>query len=38
VAYVDDVEERDEGKVHKVYYSVLVKAVDNLDQVSSLLN
>ncbi|KAJ4825933.1 Callose synthase 5 [Turnera subulata] len=32
VAYIDDVEERDGGKVQKVYYSVLVKAVDNLDQ------
>ncbi|XP_075655314.1 callose synthase 5 [Castanea sativa] len=31
VAYIDEVEER-EGGVHKVYYSVLVKAVDNLDQ------
>lgn len=34
VAYIDDVEERDgNGTVQKVYYSVLVKAVDNLDQV-----
>lgn len=33
VAYIDEVEERDGGKVQKVYYSVLVKAVDNLDQV-----
>ncbi|XP_031263321.1 callose synthase 5 isoform X2 [Pistacia vera] len=33
VAYIDDVEERDNsGTVQKVYYSVLVKAVDNLDQ------
>ncbi|KAL9241707.1 hypothetical protein vseg_015785 [Gypsophila vaccaria] len=33
VAYVDEVEEREStGKVHKVYYSVLVKAADNLDQ------
>ncbi|KAM7513805.1 hypothetical protein LguiA_003388 [Lonicera macranthoides] len=32
VAYIDEVEERDGGKVQKVYYSVLVKAVDNLDQ------
>lgn len=32
MAYIDEVEER-EGGVHKVYYSVLVKAVDNLDQV-----
>ncbi|KAK4585552.1 hypothetical protein RGQ29_022984 [Quercus rubra] len=31
VAYIDEVEER-EGGVHKVYYSVLVKAVDNRDQ------
>lgn len=33
VAYIDEVEERESGKVQKVYYSVLVKAVDNLDQV-----
>ena len=33
VAYIDEVEEREGGKVQKVYYSVLVKAVDNLDQV-----
>ncbi|THU52702.1 hypothetical protein C4D60_Mb10t06700 [Musa balbisiana] len=32
VAYIDEVEERDGEKVHKVYYSVLVKAVDNRDQ------
>uniref|UniRef100_A0A2N9IN91 1,3-beta-glucan synthase n=1 Tax=Fagus sylvatica TaxID=28930 RepID=A0A2N9IN91_FAGSY len=32
VAYIDEVEEREVGKAHKVYYSVLVKAVDNLDQ------
>ncbi|KAJ6775207.1 CALLOSE SYNTHASE 5 [Salix purpurea] len=34
VAYIDEVEERERegGKVQKVYYSVLVKAVDNLDQ------
>jgi hypothetical protein len=33
VAYIDEVEERESGKVQKVYYSVLVKAVDYLDQV-----
>lgn len=33
VAYMDEVEETENGKVQKVYYSVLVKAVDNLDQV-----
>lgn len=33
MAYIDEVEEREGGKVQKVYYSVLVKAVDNLDQV-----
>lgn len=33
VAYIDEVEERDGEKVQKVYYSVLVKALDNLDQV-----
>ncbi|CAI9108896.1 OLC1v1008598C1 [Oldenlandia corymbosa var. corymbosa] len=32
VAYIDEVEEREGGKVQKVYYSVLVKAVENLDQ------
>ncbi|CAK7355012.1 unnamed protein product [Dovyalis caffra] len=32
VAYIDEVEEREGSKVQKVYYSVLVKAVDNLDQ------
>ncbi|XP_059643980.1 callose synthase 5-like isoform X2 [Cornus florida] len=32
VAYIDEVEERENGKVQKVYYSVLVKAVENLDQ------
>ncbi|KAL1290898.1 hypothetical protein HN51_059442 [Arachis hypogaea] len=32
VAYIDEVEEREAGKVQKVYYSVLVKAVDNHDQ------
>lgn len=33
VAYIDEVEERVGGKSQKVFYSVLVKAVDNLDQV-----
>ncbi|XP_068645658.1 callose synthase 5 [Aristolochia californica] len=32
VAYIDEVEEREGGVAKKVYYSVLVKAVDNLDQ------
>ncbi|RHN69933.1 putative 1,3-beta-glucan synthase [Medicago truncatula] len=32
VAYIDELEEREGGKVQKVYYSVLVKAVDNHDQ------
>ncbi|XP_065866870.1 callose synthase 5-like [Euphorbia lathyris] len=32
VAYIDEVEEGETGKVQKVYYSVLVKALDNLDQ------
>ncbi|KAL8551751.1 hypothetical protein ACS0TY_000717 [Phlomoides rotata] len=31
-AYIDDVEGRNGGKNEKVYYSVLVKAIDNLDQ------
>jgi len=37
VAFVDEVEEREgSGKVQKVYYSVLVKAAENLDQVRYL--
>ncbi|KAF8404369.1 hypothetical protein HHK36_009252 [Tetracentron sinense] len=32
VAYIDEVEQSEGGSVQKVYYSVLVKAVDNLDQ------
>ncbi|KAF7834153.1 callose synthase 5 [Senna tora] len=32
VAYIDEVEEREQGKSQKVYYSVLIKALDNLDQ------
>ncbi|GLT25134.1 hypothetical protein SLA2020_002850 [Shorea laevis] len=32
VAYIDEVEEREGGKAQKVYYSVLVRAIDNLDQ------
>lgn len=32
VAYIDEVEERGKEKVKKVYYSVLVKAVNDLDQ------
>ncbi|KAI3893658.1 hypothetical protein MKW92_030081 [Papaver armeniacum] len=32
VAYIDEVEESEGGRVQKVYYSVLIKAVDNLDQ------
>ncbi|CAI9753068.1 unnamed protein product [Fraxinus pennsylvanica] len=32
VAYIDEVEEMKGGKNQKVYYSVLVKAVDDLDQ------
>ncbi|KAG0470812.1 hypothetical protein HPP92_017512 [Vanilla planifolia] len=32
VAYIDEVEEREGDKVKKVYYSVLVRAVDNRDQ------
>ncbi|CAN1352848.1 Callose synthase 5 [Linum perenne] len=32
VAYIDEIEERDGVKTQKVHYSVLVKAVDNLDQ------
>jgi hypothetical protein len=33
VAYIDEAEERDGEKVQKVFYSVLVKALDNHDQV-----
>jgi hypothetical protein len=33
VAYIDELEERDGDKVQKVFYSVLVKALDNHDQV-----
>ncbi|XAR62352.1 1,3-beta-glucan synthase [Bertholletia excelsa] len=32
VAYIDEVEEREGGKVQKVYYSVLVKALHTHDQ------
>ncbi|RHN43110.1 putative 1,3-beta-glucan synthase [Medicago truncatula] len=32
VAYIDEVEEREGGQVQKVYYSVLIKAVDKRDQ------
>ncbi|XP_020575940.1 callose synthase 5 [Phalaenopsis equestris] len=32
VAYIDEVEEREGDRVKKVYYSVLIKAVDNRDQ------
>ncbi|CAA0822891.1 Callose synthase 5 [Striga hermonthica] len=32
VAYIDEVEEREGGRNQKLYYSVLIKAVDNLDQ------
>jgi callose synthase len=32
VAYIDEVEERQNEKPSKVYYSVLVKAVNGLDQ------
>ncbi|KAG0513153.1 hypothetical protein BDA96_10G077100 [Sorghum bicolor] len=32
VAYIDEVEEREGDKVQKVFYSVLVKALDNHDQ------
>lgn len=34
VAYVEEKEEIVENKPHKVYYSVLVKAVNGFDQVS----
>lgn len=38
VAYIDEVEEREGGKSQKVYYSVLIKAVDNLDQANIFSN
>ena len=38
MAYIDEVEERESGGAQKVYYSVLVKGVDNLDQVTILIN
>lgn len=38
VAYIDEVEERDGDKVQKVFYSVLVKALDNHDQVVIAVN
>jgi callose synthase len=33
VAYIDQVEEREKDKPHKAYYSILVKAVNGLDQI-----
>lgn len=33
VAYIDEVEEKEGENIQKVYYSVLIKAVENLDQV-----
>lgn len=33
MAYIDEVEQSIGEKTEKVYYSVLVKAFDNLDQV-----
>ncbi|KAF0925002.1 hypothetical protein E2562_015065 [Oryza meyeriana var. granulata] len=36
VAYIDEVEERDGDKVQKVFYSVLVKAIDNHDQMTGM--
>lgn len=35
VAYIDEREEKVEGKSEKVYYSVLVKGGDKLDEVWS---
>ncbi|KAK1397101.1 hypothetical protein POM88_006964 [Heracleum sosnowskyi] len=32
VAYIDEVEEKEGENIQKVYYSVLIKAVENLDQ------
>lgn len=34
MAYIDELE-REGGRGQKVYYSVLVKGVDNLDQVNN---
>lgn len=36
VAYIDEREETLDGKSKKVYYSVLVKGGDKLDEVSSI--
>eukprot|EP00253_Pinus_taeda_P002043 PITA_02043 len=33
VAYIDQVDEREKDKTHRVYYSILVKAYNGLDQV-----
>lgn len=38
VAYIDEVEERDGDKVQKVFYLVLVRALDNHDQIVIAVN
>ena len=37
VAYVDEKEVREKDKIHKEYYSVLIKAVNGLDEVYGLI-
>ena len=34
VAYIDEKELREKDKIHKEYYSVLIKAVNGLDEVN----
>ena len=34
VAYIDEKEVREKDKIHKEYYSVLIKAVNGLDEVN----
>ena len=36
VAYIDEKEVREKDKMHKEYYSVLIKAVNGLDEVNYL--
>jgi hypothetical protein len=38
VAYIDEKEVREKDKIHKEYYSVLIKAVNGLDEVVFFFN
>jgi callose synthase len=38
VAYIDEKEMREKDKIHKEYYSVLIKAVNGLDEVVFFFN